>query len=240
MTPGGITSPRLTRALVAGALYVATSAHIGHCFGHGDQGTPPPVAPEAQAWVLEGPDGQLGAGVEVTHPASGELLPVAELRLSVDGEELAHGDGDALTLDTYDPAGAYALSFTLDAEAAGVPVGPYRLAKHGPLERPSAWWHDDHTVAWDPAGLLGYVEVHDTAGEVRWTNREEMERGGRQEIPLEALEGSAEVLVCAVEVLRMASTPTATPAHDAPTDRIEGQLGHRSTLVVGRCDRLTP
>jgi len=237
-----MSSSRLGQLVAAGVLYVATSAHLGHCLGHGDQGVPPPVAPEAQAWVLEQPDGRLEAGVEVVHPSSGAPLATAELRLSTDGEELARGDAE-LELDAYDPAATYVLSFTLrpeDAEPSGVPLGPYQLAKHGPLERPTAWWHDDRTVAWNPAGLLGYVEVRDEAGSLLWSNRDVVHRGGRQEVPAEAFERAAEVLVCAVEVLTAASTPTAEPAHAVPEDGVEGQLGHRSTLIVGRCDGLAP
>lgn len=234
---------RPARLLTAGALYVATSAHLGHCFGHDDEGQPPPVAPEAHAWVLELPDGRLDAGVEVLHPSSGVLLPVAELALSIDGDELARGRDTLVELDAYEPTSIYALSFTLDADEATpseVPPGPYMLAKHGPLDRPTAWWHDEQTVAWDPAGLIGYVEVRDALGAVTWTNRDSMAPGGRQEVPREALERAQEILVCGVEVLRPASSPSAEPAHATSTDTVGGHLGHRSTFVVGRCNHLSP
>ncbi len=235
--------PRRARLLAVGALYVATSAHLGHCFGHDDEGTPPPVAPEAHAWVLELPDGRLEAGVEVVHPSSGAPIPVREVALAADGNELTRIEGDIAELATFDPAAVYAVSFTLapdDATSSGMPPGPYVLAKHGPLERPAAWWHDDQTIAWDPAGLVGYVEVRDATGAATWSNRDAMARGGRQEVPDEALEMGDHLLVCGVEVVRPSSTPRAEPSHAASTDAVEGQLGHRSTLVVGRCDRLAP
>lgn len=235
-------STHSSRALALAVLYVASSAHIGHCFGHSDEGSPPAVAPEVHGHVLELPGGRLEASIDVVHPSSGASLATAELALLENGGELTRAEADLLEVDGYNPKATYTLAFSLDArdaETANVPVGPYELSKHGPLERPSAWWHDQHTVAWDPAGLTGYVEVRDDTGRVRWSN-DVPRRGGRQAIPAEALEVAAVVLVCGVEVLRANEAPTPTPAHALADDHIEGRLGHRSTLTVGRCHALEP
>ncbi len=241
-------SPRASIALLALVLLTAASGHNGGC--HADDAPPLPSPVNAVATVLEHEDGVVEAQLSLW---SRSVIPAAHVEgageVTVDGiamTEIAPGRFRARLDD--DHGDSHTFSFVVSAATARryhIHGGRFRLAMHGPLDRPDAWLDGD-TVRWTPAGMPALVQllrgqepIYASFDGARVDLDSEDWRAlapaDAWPLPPEALAEADRVRVCGVEVRRRDDFAGADPQHLGQDDALEGRLGWLSGAIVGRC-----